>query len=128
MVGHERPAGGRELVGGSPLANATFRVFPDKQSQKSRPVRAPQPCGSQASPPGQHLNPFRLDSSQSRQEAGQFPLPHVGQFPVPSPRIVLKSVQSPQRESSIHSGMAYSCAYWLMGQPMGINEPFRIAN
>ena len=28
MVGRERPTGGRELLGGSPLVNATFRVFP----------------------------------------------------------------------------------------------------
>jgi hypothetical protein len=30
-------AGARQLLGGSSLANAAFRVFPDKQSQKSRP-------------------------------------------------------------------------------------------
>ena len=128
MVGHERPAGGREMLGGPPLANAACRVFPRQAISEIEALYERATRGSQAGPPGQHLNPSRLDSSQSRQEAGQFPLPHVGQFPVPSPRIVLKSVQSPQRESSIHSGMAYSCAYWLMGQPMGINEPFRIAN
>jgi hypothetical protein len=99
MVGHEPPAGGRELVGGSPLANATFRVFPDKSNLRNRGLYERRNLADlrPVLPPGQHLNPFRLDSSQSRQEAGQFQLPHVGQFPVPSTGIVLKSTRGPRR-------------------------------
>jgi hypothetical protein len=37
MVCHERTARGHEMLGGPPLANAACRVFPNKQSQKSRP-------------------------------------------------------------------------------------------
>jgi hypothetical protein len=53
---------------------------PTSNLRNRGPVRATQPCGSQAGPPGQHLNPSRLDSSQSRQ--GSWSISVAARWPV----------------------------------------------
>jgi hypothetical protein len=109
------PAGGRELLGGSPLVNAAFRVFP-KQA-----IFEIEACTSDAalriSGQSSTISTRSLHSSTQARVARNlvnFSCRRVASFR--------------QRESSIHSEMPYTWAYWLMGQPMGINEPFRIAN
>jgi hypothetical protein len=81
MGGHQRPAGGREMLDGPPRANAACRVFPKQAiSEIEGPVRATQPRGSQAGHPGQHPNPSRLDSSQNRQ--GSWSISAAARWPV----------------------------------------------
>jgi hypothetical protein len=96
MVGHERPAGGHEMLGGSPLANAACRVFP-KQAISEIEALYERRNLADLRPVLQDSTPIPPGSTQARiaKEAGQSQLPHVGQFPVPLPRIVLKSVPSP---------------------------------
>jgi hypothetical protein len=96
MVGHQRPAGGHEMPGGSPLANAACRVFP-KQAISEIEALYERRNLADLRPVLQDSTPIPPGSTQARiaKEAGQSQLPHVGQFPVPLPRIVLKSVPSP---------------------------------
>lgn len=94
MVGHERPAGGREMVGGSPLANAAFRVF--RQAILEIEVLYERRNLADLRPVLQDSTPIRPGSTQARvaRKLVNFSCRTSGQFPVPSPRIVLKSVQS----------------------------------
>ena len=96
MVGHERTARGHEMLGGPPLANAGCRVFPKQVISEIEALYERRNLAD-LRPALQDSTPIPPGSTQARiaKEASQSQLPHVGQFPVPSTQIVLKSGPSP---------------------------------
>lgn len=76
MVGHERPAGGHEMLDGPPLANAACRVFP-KQAISEIEALYERRNLADLRPALQDSTPIPPGSTQARiaKEAGQSQLP-----------------------------------------------------